>query len=90
MADLAPLPGGLYPLGTMSLVDIYPTHVGIGGISTQDRALPAFAEAVSKQAETSLSRTGIDSEILGQPAGYLILAILGLVALAWILPRSGL
>ena len=43
IADLGPLPGGVYA-GTMAVADIYPSHVGIGGIGTQGRSLPAFAE----------------------------------------------
>lgn len=81
-----PLPGAIYPAGTMAIADIYPTHVGIGGITTQDRALPAFADAAIAAGETSLTRTGlVEGDLLGQPAGYLVLAILGLVALAWVM-----
>lgn len=83
-ADTAPLPGALYPPGTMAIADIYPTHVGIGGITTQDRALPAFAAAATAARETSLTRTGlVESDLLSQPAGYLVLAIIALVALSW-------
>jgi hypothetical protein len=81
----APLPGGVYAPGTMAIADIYPTHAGIGGITTQDRALPAFADEVAAMQAGSLTRTGLDSELLGQPAGYLILIGLGLVAAAWVL-----
>ena len=83
----APIPGGVYATGTMAIADIYPTHVGIGGITTQDRALPAFADATFAMQSGSLTRTGIDSELLGQPAGWLIVIGLGLVALAWALPK---
>lgn len=83
---MAPLPGVVYPQGTMSVADIYPSHVGIGGITTQDRALPAFAAATASAQETSLTRTGlVESDLLSQPAGYLVAIVLGLVALAWIL-----
>lgn len=78
-----PLPGAAYPEGTMAVADIYPTHVGIGGITTQDRALPAFAEA----AHASASRAGAASDplgLLGSPAGYLALLLIGLVVAAWL------
>lgn len=81
----APLPAGVYAPGTMSLADIYPTHAGIGGIGTQDRGLPAFADEQAAVQAGSLTRTGLDHELLGQPAGYLILIGLGLVAAAWII-----
>lgn len=82
---MAPLPGGVYAPGTMATADIYPTHAGIGGISTQDRALPAFAEAVNDQMSRSVTRTGIDSDLLGQPAGYLFLILLLLAVGAWVI-----
>lgn len=82
--DNAPLPSGP-PSGTMSTADIYPTHSGIGGITTQDRALPAFADAVANKQQTSVTRTGLDHELLGQPAGYLFLGIVALVVGAWVI-----
>lgn len=83
--DFAPLPGGVYALGTMSSADIYPTHNGIGGIATQDRALPAFAEAMDDRMNRSVTRTGLDGDLLGQPAGYLFLILLGLAIGAWVI-----
>jgi hypothetical protein len=85
MADRGPLPGGIYAPGTMSVVDIYPTHQGIGGISTQDRALPAFGEAVTDRMNRSVTRTDIESDLLGQPAGYFVLLLLGLAVGAWVI-----
>lgn len=84
----APLPGSSIPQGTMSTADLYPTHSGIGGITTQDRALPAFADAMAARQATSVTRTGLDNELLGEPAGYLILAILGLLVGGWVLKES--
>lgn len=81
----APLPGGVYAPGTMAIADIYPTHVGIGGITTQQRALPAFADEMAASQAGSITRTGLDHELLGQPAGYLILIGLGLVVAAWVI-----
>lgn len=81
----APIPGATYAPGTMSTADIYPTHAGIGGIRTQDRALPAFADAVDAQMTGSLTRTGLEDELMGQPAGWLVLLLLGLAVGAWIL-----
>lgn len=78
----APLPSAIYPPGTMAIADIYPTHAGIGGITTQDRALPAFADQVQGQVDRS---TGLDSAegLMGTPAGYLFIAILVLLVAAW-------
>lgn len=81
--DFGPLPGGVYARGTMATADIYPTHSGIGGVTTQDRALPAFADQAERRMTGSLTRTGLDSELMGQPVGYLILIGLGLLVAAW-------
>lgn len=81
----SPLPGAIYPEGTMAVADIYPTHVGIGGITTQDRALPAFAEETAAAARTSLTRTGIEGDLKSQPAGYFVLLVIALVVGAWVL-----
>lgn len=83
----APIPGGVYAPGTMSIADIYPTHAGIGGITTQDRALPAFADEQAAINTKSLTRTGLDSDLMGEPAGWLIVIGLALLAAAWALPR---
>lgn len=83
--DFAPLPGGMYAPGTMAIADIYPTHQGIGGISTQDRALPAFADAVTDRMNRSVTRTGLEGDLLGQPAGYLFLILLALAIGAWVI-----
>ncbi len=82
-ADLGPLPGGVYA-GTMSVADIYPAHLGTGGIGTQDRSLPAFAERqlAAADAATQLGAP-LEGQLIGQPAGWMVLAILALVALAW-------
>jgi hypothetical protein len=71
----------------MSIADIYPTHAGIGGITTQDRALPAFADEQAAINTKSLTRTGLDSDLMGEPAGWLIVIGLALLAAAWALPR---
>jgi len=80
--DLAPLPGVTYPMGTMSLVDIYPTHAGIGGIATQDRALPAYAQAIAARQARVSNATDLEG-LVGSPAGYFALLILALLALLW-------
>lgn len=82
-ADLAPLPGVAYPIGTLSVADIYPTHAAVGAVPTQDRSLPGFVEQQAAQAAASVTRTGIEGDLMGQPAGWLFLAILALVILAW-------
>jgi hypothetical protein len=82
MADLGPLPGVAYT-GTMSTADIYPDHVGIGGVRTQDRALPAFGEATAAAAQASLDIGNMPRGLLGTPAGWIVVLILGLVVAAW-------
>lgn len=77
-----PLPSAVYPTGTMALADIYPTHSGIGGITTQDRALPAFADAQVARHVRSASLTDPEG-LIGTPAGYLALILIALVVLAW-------
>jgi hypothetical protein len=83
MADRGPLPGVAYPGGTMAIADLYPTHVGIGGVTTQDRALPAFAEATEAAAGRAGSLANPEG-LLGTPAGYLALILAGLVVAAWL------
>jgi hypothetical protein len=83
MADRGPLPGVAYPIGTMSIADIYPTHVGIGLWTTQDVTIPAFAEAKAAGQATSVTRTGIEADLMGQPAGWLLLGVLVLLLAAW-------
>lgn len=81
--DAAPLPGGAYS-GTMSVADIYAHHVGIGGIRTQDRALPAFAEAQIAQAANTVGfGRPLEDALMGQPAGWLALGVILLLVLAW-------
>lgn len=83
MADLGPLPGGVYS-GTMSVADVYPEHKGIGGIATQDRALPAFAERQVHAAERSMAPgEAMESQLLGKPAGWYVLALVALLVIAW-------
>lgn len=82
VGSLEPLPTGVYT-GTMSSADIYPTHAGIGGIRTQDRALPAYADSVV-QAQTG----GVDSGqlhrgLLGTPAGWMVVLVVFLIVGAW-------
>ncbi len=81
--QLEPLPGGLYT-GTMSSADIYPTHAGIGGIRTQDRALPAFGEAMAERVDRSLAVGELPKGLLGTPAGWFVILIVGLVVYSWL------
>lgn len=79
-----PLPGGAYS-GSMSVADIYSSHVGIGGITTQDRALPAFAEAqLARAANTIGFGAPLEDALVGKPAGWLALGVIAIVILAWI------
>ena len=83
--DASPLPGGAYS-GSMSVADIYSSHVGIGGIRTQDRALPAFAEATLAAAANRVDfGKPLEDQLMGQPAGWLALGVIAILALAWVL-----
>lgn len=82
LGQLEPLPGGLYT-GTMSSADIYPTHQGIGGITTQDRALPAFGEAMAARADRAMAVPELHKGLLGTPAGWFVILLVGLAAAAW-------
>lgn len=83
-ADRGALPGVLYPEGTMAIADLYPTHVGIGGVTTQNRALPAFAEATSAAANRAGSLSNPEG-LIGSPAGYLALILGALVVGSWLI-----
>lgn len=82
LGQLEPLPGGLYT-GTMASADIYPTHVGIGGIRTQDRALPAFGDAVAAAQDRAMNVGQLHKGLLGTPTGWLVIMLVGLIAYAW-------
>ena len=87
LGALEPLPGGVYT-GTMSSADIYPTHVGIGGVRTQDRALPAYADSVAQAQSRALSAGQLERGLLGTPAGWLFLIILGVFVVGpWVLKQ---
>ena len=78
--QLEPLPGGVYA-GTIMQADVYPQVRGIGGITTQDRALPAYGEATVRAAANPVT-TPI-SQHLGKPAGWLLVALVAVAYLAW-------
>lgn len=83
-ADLGPLPGGVYA-GTMSVADLYPSHIGIGGIGTQGRTLPAFAERQLAGANAAAQLGApLEAQLIGQPAGWLLVALVVLLVLAWV------
>jgi len=85
LGELEPLPSGVYT-GTMSSADIYPTHVGIGGIRTQDRALPAYADSVVQVRERAHAVGQLPGGLLGTPAGWLFLIVLGLFVIGpWVM-----
>lgn len=79
VGQLGPLPSGVYT-GTMSEADIYPNHVGLSGLTTPDRTLPAYGELTAAAARPGKA---LEHALLGTPAGYLALALLALAALAW-------
>lgn len=80
--DLGPLPGVTYGAGTMSTADIYPTHAALGGTTTQDRALPAYAEAAGRRQASTVSAAQLEG-LLGSPAGYLGIVLGVLAVMAW-------
>lgn len=80
LGQLEPLPGITYG-ATMSSSDIYPSHVGIGGIRTQDLAIPAFAEAIQSQHGDALATAALPAGLFNSPAGWLAIAMLVLLAL---------
>jgi len=79
IGQLEPLPAGVYT-GTMSQADIYPNHVGLSGLTTKDRTLPAYGELTAAAARPGKA---IEHALMGTPAGYLALALLALAVLAW-------
>jgi len=81
--DLGPLPTGVYT-GTMGYADLYPSHVGIGGVTTQDRALPAYADETALAAVRSATVGQLDRGLLGTPVGWLVILWLVLIAGAWV------
>lgn len=82
LGSLEPLPGGMYS-GTMAQADIYPTVVGIGGIRTQDRALPAFGESMAQAHDRALAVGSLHQGILGTPAGWFVIILVAVVIGAW-------
>lgn len=87
IGQLEPLPGGVYT-GTMSSADIYPTHVGIGGIRTQDRALPAYADSVVQAQDAAIATSQLHRGLLGTPAGWLFVLVAGLIVGSWVLKQT--
>jgi hypothetical protein len=78
-----PLPGVAYT-GTMSTADIYPTHVGIGGIRTQDRAIPAFADATAAAHQRAFDVASMPAGLFNSPAGWFALILAGLIVATWV------
>lgn len=72
--QLVPLPGASYGVGTMSTADLYPSHVGIGGIRSSEWSIPAFSEA-SAQARAQAHAIGdVPRQVnIKTPAGWLAL-----------------
>ncbi len=85
MASSGPLPGVLYPPGTMSTADLYPTHAQAGIPSTQERTLPIFAEQAALAGERMSNIAQAESGLLSTPAGWLVLLFGALAVLAWVM-----
>lgn len=84
--QLAPIPGAQYGLGTMSVADIYPAHMGIGGIRSSEWSIPAFAEAAVVARTRALNTAGAEQHVnLSTPAGWLAIGVVVLVAGSWLI-----
>jgi hypothetical protein len=84
--QLAPLPGASYGLGTMSSADLYPSHVGIGGIRSSEWTIPAFGDAIAQSKDRAVALGDAERQVtLATPAGWLALGILALILLAWLI-----
>jgi hypothetical protein len=78
--QLVPLPGASYGLGTMSTADLYPAHVGIGGIRSSEWSIPAFSEAAVEAKSRAHAIGDAPRQVnLKTPAGWLAA---GLIVLA--------
>lgn len=84
VAGLGPVPGSMLAEGTILMADVYPSHAGIGGINTQELALPAFAEERFAVAERAATLGGVEKNLAGTPAGWFALALVVLLILAWL------
>jgi hypothetical protein len=83
--QLAPIPGASYGLGTMSAADIYPSHVGIGGIRSSDWSIPAFGDAIASSRDRAMAIGDAERQVtFSTPAGWLALMIVALLVLAWV------
>jgi hypothetical protein len=72
--QLIPIPGASYGRGTMTLADLYPSHVGIGGIRSSDWSIPAFADAAVTARENAHAIGDAPRQVnLTTPAGWLAL-----------------
>lgn len=78
--QLAPLPGASYGTGTMSSADLYPAHVGIGGIRSSEWSIPAFSEAAADARAQAHAIGDAPRQVnLTTPAGWLALFLVVLV-----------
>jgi hypothetical protein len=84
--QLQPLPSAVYGAGTMSIADIYPAHIGIGGIRSSDWSIPAFAEARAAAHARALNLGAAPEQFTHlTPAGWLAAAIVFLVVGSWVI-----
>jgi hypothetical protein len=72
--QLVPIPGARYGYGTMSTADLYPSHVGIGGVRSSDWSIPAFADEQMAAREAAHAIGDAPRQVnLKTPAGWLAL-----------------
>lgn len=86
--QLGPLPSAVYGSSTMTAADLYPAHVGIGGIRSSDWSIPAFGERMAAaQSRATAIGAAEDQVTLRTPAGWLAFGIVTLIVLSWALAK---
>jgi hypothetical protein len=86
--QLVPIPGARYGVGTMSTADLYPSHVGIGGIRSSDWSIPAFADRMMEAREAAHAIGDAPRQVnLTTPAGWLALFLVVLAVGSLVIRR---
>lgn len=87
--QLIPLPGASYGVGTMSTADLYPSHVGIGGIRSSEWSIPAFAESAAQAKAQAHAIGDVPRQVnLTTPAGWLALGLIVLMVGSWVIRKT--
>lgn len=84
--QLAPIPGASYGLGTMSVADLYPSHVGIGGIRSSEWTIPAFADAMAAPQARAIDLAAAPEQFMHlTPAAWLAAGVVFLIVGSWVI-----